>query len=39
LKSNAGVLHAETDGEYISGQVFTIDLLVRKLKLLPIKKR
>ena len=39
LKSNAGVLHAETDGEYISGQAFTIDLDVRKLKLLPIKKR
>lgn len=39
LKSKAGVLHAETDGEYISGQAFTIDLDVRKLKLLPIKKR
>jgi diacylglycerol kinase family enzyme len=39
LKSNTGILHAETDGEYISGQVFTIELDVRKLKLLPIKKR
>ena len=39
LKSNAGVLHAETDGEYISGQAFTIDLDVRKLRLLPIQKR
>lgn len=39
LRSNAGILHAETDGEYISGQAFTIDLDVRKLKLLPVKKR
>ncbi len=33
------VLHAETDGEYISGQTFTIDLHARKLKLLPFQKR
>lgn len=28
-------LHAETDGEYLGGQVFKIDLLPAKLKLLP----
>lgn len=39
LKSNDGVLHAETDGEYICGKSFTIDLHVRKLKLLPFQKR
>jgi diacylglycerol kinase family enzyme len=33
------VLHAQTDGEYISGQSFTIDLHARKLKLLPFQKR
>lgn len=33
------VLHAETDGEYISGKSFTIDLHVSKLKLLAFQKR
>ena len=39
LQCDKQVLHAETDGEYISGQSFTIDLHPRKLKLLPIQKR
>lgn len=35
LSSDHNSLHAETDGEYLSGQVFKIDLLPSKLKLLP----
>lgn len=31
------ILHAETDGEYINGSFFSIDLHVRKLKLLPVQ--
>ena len=39
LHTKEGVLHAETDGEYISGTSFTIDLHAGKLKLLPIQLR
>lgn len=35
LSAEKSNLHAETDGEYLSGQVFKIDLLPTKLKLLP----
>jgi YegS/Rv2252/BmrU family lipid kinase len=32
------LLHAETDGEYIGGSTFKIDLYPSRLKLLPVKK-
>ncbi|MEY4659758.1 MAG: hypothetical protein RJB36_1524 [Bacteroidota bacterium] len=34
LKSTSGVLHAEADGEYLSGQQFEISLLPQSLKIL-----
>jgi diacylglycerol kinase (ATP) len=37
LQCQNQVLHAETDGEYINGKFFNIDLHVRKLKLLPVQ--
>lgn len=38
LTCNEQTLHAETDGEYIGGQRFKIDLYPNKLKLLPAQK-
>jgi YegS/Rv2252/BmrU family lipid kinase len=38
LHSLEGLLHAETDGEYLSGQTFKIELHASKIKLLPTNK-
>lgn len=38
LQSLEGVLHAETDGEYISGQSFKVTLHTAKIKLLAMNK-
>ncbi|MEY3968193.1 MAG: YegS C-terminal kinase beta sandwich-like domain, partial [Bacteroidota bacterium] len=38
LQSLEGVLHAETDGEYISGQSFEVTLHTAKIKLLAMNK-
>ena len=38
LQSFEGPLHAETDGEYLSGQTFNVELHASKVKLLPVNK-
>jgi hypothetical protein len=38
LQSLEGVLHAETDGEYISAQSFEVTLHTAKIKLLAMNK-
>lgn len=38
LHSFGGPLHAETDGEYLRGQTFNVELHASKIKLLPVNK-